>query len=98
MIYVSRGDIGPRVIMIQGILRATGHKIVIDGNFGPATEAAVVQYKATLSGATAGGAIDLETWRAIERSTGYRIINVVDAEDAAQRQRVMSGLSRAGAE
>jgi hypothetical protein len=84
--------------MIQGILRSTGHNIIIDGNFGPATEAAVIQYKATLSGATAGGAIDLETWRAIERSTGYRIINVVDAEDAEQRQRVMSGLSRAGAE
>lgn len=98
MIFVQQGDVGPRVIMIQGILRAAGHSISIDGIFGPRTEAAVIQYKSTLTGASAGGAIDLQTWRAIEASTRWRIINVVDAEDPAQRQRVMSGLTRAGAE
>lgn len=98
MLFIKRGDHGPRVIMIQGILRAAGRPIVIDGDFGPATETAVIQYKATLPGATPGGQIDLATWSAISSSTGYRIINVVDAEDAAQRQRVMSGLTRAGAE
>lgn len=98
MLLVKRGDVGPRVIMVQGILRATGNPVSMDGSFGPITEAAVIRYKATLPGATSGGQIDLETWRAITLSTGYRIINVVDAEDAAQRQRVMSGLTRAGAE
>src|SRR4051794_20685298 len=98
MLYVRRGDIGPRVIMIQGILKTVGQAVAIDGIFGPMTEAAVIRYKATLPGATPGGAIDLETWRVIERSSGYRIINIVDAEDPAQRQRVMSGLTRAGAE
>ena len=98
MLLVKKGDHGPRVVMVQGLLRATGNPVVIDGSFGPMTEAAVIRYKATLPGATPGGQIDLETWRVIERTTGYRIINVVDAEDAAQRQRVMSGLTRAGAE
>ncbi|PZW50358.1 putative peptidoglycan binding protein [Humitalea rosea] len=96
MLLIRRGDRGPRVVMIQGILRAQGAHIDIDGAYGPNTAAAVSAFQQRAGGLLADGTIGLDTWRAIERVTGYRIINVVDAEDSAQRQRVCSGLTRAG--
>lgn len=97
MLLVKRGDRGPRVIMIQGILRSMGSPISIDGAYGPATAAAVAAFQGRAGGGiSADGTVGLETWAAMERLSGYRIINVVDAEDAAQRQRVCSGLTRAG--
>lgn len=86
MLLARRGDRGPRVIMIQGILRA----------YGNATAAAVSAFQQRAGWLRADGSVGLETWRAIERITGYHIVNVVDAEDSAQRQRVCSGLIRAG--
>lgn len=38
---IQRGNKGSRVRMLQGLLLAWGHKITLDGIFGPATERAV---------------------------------------------------------
>jgi hypothetical protein len=99
MFLIKRGDVGPRVIMLQGVLRRSGASTVrIDGEFGVQTEHAVqaVQRRADVR-LTADGQVGIDTWRALERITGCRVINVVDAEDPAQRTRITNGLARAGA-
>lgn len=42
---IKRGDQGPRVKLIQELLCLNGISVVIDGDFGPATERAVRQYQ-----------------------------------------------------
>jgi hypothetical protein len=98
MFLIKRGDVGPRVIMIQGILYELGANITIDGEFGRHTHQAVQDFQRRPDvGLHPDGQVGINTWQAMERITGYQVINVVDAEDPAQRLRVTSGLSRAGA-
>jgi hypothetical protein len=98
MFLVKKGDVGPRVIMVQGILRKLGSGLTIDGDFGEATEAAAKEFQGRSDvRLTPDGQVGISTWQAIERLTGLRVFNIVDAEDPAQRTRVMGGLRRAGA-
>lgn len=98
MFLIKSGNTGPRVIMIQGILRELGADLSIDGSFGPKTAEAVRAFQRRSDiRLTADGQVGISTWQAIERITGYRVINIVDAEDPAQRERVTAGLNRAGA-
>ncbi len=99
MFLVKRGHVGPRVIMLQGILRRTGAvSVKIDGEYGPATVDAVKAFQGRSDvRLNPDGQVGIDTWKAIERISGYRVINVVDAQDPAQRTRVTSGLTRAGA-
>lgn len=98
MFLIKRGQSGPRVIMVQGILRELGAAIVIDGDFGQRTQDAVKAFQRRADvGLTADGQVGINTWQAMARLTGYKVINVVDAEDPAQRTRVLGGLTRAGA-
>lgn len=97
MFLVKRGDHGPRVVMIQGLLRAAGIAVTIDGSYGERTAAAVRTLQGRAGGGlVADGQVGIATWQAFERLTGYRIVNIVDAGDPAQLQRVTSGLRRAG--
>ncbi len=41
MALINRGDKGPAVILLQGMLQKLGHAIKADGVFGEATEGAV---------------------------------------------------------
>ena len=96
MFLIKQGHIGPRVIMIQGILRSLGYELTIDGNFGPKTKAAVQNFQRRPSvKLSPDGKVGMDTWQTLRSISGYRVINVVDAEDPAQRKRVMGGLNRA---
>ena len=99
MFLIKRSHTGPRVIMLQGILRRLGaSELRIDGDFGQATYDAVKAFQSRADvRLTSDGQVGIETWKALERISGYRVINIVDAEDPAQRTRVMGGLNRAGA-
>jgi peptidoglycan hydrolase-like protein with peptidoglycan-binding domain len=58
-----RGDDGHTVRTLQHLLRAHGHGIVVDGDFGPATEAAVRALQ-TSRGLAADGIVGPQTWPA----------------------------------
>ncbi len=98
MFLIVQGHVGPRVVMVQGILRRLGADLTIDGDFGPVTAEAVRAFQRRSDvRLSPDGQVGIDTWHAIERLTGLRVFNVVDAEDPAQRTRVMGGLGRAGA-
>lgn len=62
---VRRGDVGERVRTVQYLLRQAGHtSITADGNFGPATEAAVIAFQNS-RGLGADGSVGSQTWPAL---------------------------------
>jgi peptidoglycan hydrolase-like protein with peptidoglycan-binding domain len=60
---IRRGDDGHPVRSLQQLLRAHGHTVVVDGDFGPATDAAVRALQ-TSRGLTADGIVGPQTWPA----------------------------------
>src|SRR3954471_23895733 len=57
----SLGNRGSDVRAIQGLLRARGSTIVVDGTFGPTTRDAVMAFQAA-HGLTADGVVRTTTW------------------------------------
>ena len=58
---VSRGEQIFPVRPLQQLLRARSHPVAVDGNFGPATEAAVRAFQQG-TGLTADGVVGPQTW------------------------------------
>ena len=58
---VSVGETSDRVAAIQHLLRAHGHAVVVDRDFGPATQAAVTAVQ-TAAGLTPDGVVGARTW------------------------------------
>lgn len=58
--YLSRGDSGIDVRQVQSALRKLGYDILEDGEFGPLTQAVVIDYQAK-KGLHADGIVDKET-------------------------------------
>lgn len=61
---LRRGDEGPWVVELQRALTRHGFGVDDDGEFGPATEAAVKDFQ-TSNGLTCDGAVGPETWSAL---------------------------------
>jgi len=61
---VKSGSNGHPVTTMQYLLRARGHRIAVDGVFGPKTEAAVKSFQAG-HGLTADGVVGAATWAAL---------------------------------
>lgn len=59
---LRQGDSGPAVRRAQGLLAAAGHRLAIDGDFGPATATAVRGFRSG-TGLGADGVVTTETWR-----------------------------------
>src|SRR3954451_7654139 len=57
----SLGNRGSDVRAIQGLLRARGSTIAVDGTFGPTTRDAVVAFQSA-SGVSADGVVRTATW------------------------------------
>ncbi len=65
---LKRGQAGQPIADVQQFLKQTGlYTGAIDGIFGPASEAAVMQFQQQAS-LTADGIVGFETWKAIIRS------------------------------
>jgi hypothetical protein len=68
---LKRGDSGPKVRQVQEWLCLHGHHTAVDGDFGPATEAAMKAFQQTWDGAdsvliaNADGLVGAATWRAL---------------------------------
>lgn len=59
------------VTRLQSILKNKGYNIVVDGVFGPATEAAVKKWKPTV-GLSNSGLVGPDTMTQLEKATGYK--------------------------
>lgn len=66
---VKMGDKGLRVRELQALLLRAGYAIKIDGDFGPATKKAVIEFQ-SLFGLPADGIVGPVTWRTLDE---YRI-------------------------
>jgi peptidoglycan hydrolase-like protein with peptidoglycan-binding domain len=63
---VRRGDCGPGVQQVQQLLRDRwGYTIAADGQFGPATDAAVRDFQTNVMGVAADGLVGPITWVAL---------------------------------
>ncbi|GHJ37462.1 hypothetical protein Sm713_30710 [Streptomyces sp. TS71-3] len=62
--YVSQGDTGAAVKAVQAELNEHGASLEVDGDFGPATRAAVVSFQSG-AGLTADGIVGPNTWQAL---------------------------------
>ena len=58
---LSTGSYGPAVSAAQWLLRADGHDVAVDGDFGPRTEAAVTAFQQA-HGLDADGVVGPQTW------------------------------------
>ena len=58
------GDRGPDVLRLQTLLNQLGADLVVDGDFGPMTEAAVISFQAE-KGLTVDGKVGPQTWAAL---------------------------------
>lgn len=65
MLLVKKGSFGPAVRYCQELLVAKGFLVAVDGDFGPATEAAVKQFQASQN-LKADGIVGDKTWTALE--------------------------------
>ncbi len=61
---LRRGSMGEAVGELQELLRAKGHPIAVDHQFGPATELAVVEFQRR-SGLVEDGIVARDTWAAL---------------------------------
>lgn len=92
------GSKGARVRELQGLLVRTGHAVTVDGDFGPATKAAVIAFQRA-SGLDADGVVGPETQR---RLASYRIdpgekIGQQGAADTREAKEGLGGVLTGGA-
>lgn len=62
---LQKGSTGSSVTRLQRALRARGHAITVDGQFGDGTRAAVIAYQKRV-GLTADGIVGAKTWSALQ--------------------------------
>ncbi len=67
-LILRTGSQGEAVRELQLLLRRAGHSILIDGDFGPATKRAVLNFQRD-SGLIADGVVGPATWAALEAKT-----------------------------
>ncbi|MGG6270177.1 peptidoglycan-binding domain-containing protein [Leptolyngbya sp. AN03gr2] len=69
---LRQGDSGVAVTELQQLLNAKGINIAVDGAFGNATRAAVVQFQQQ-NGIVADGIVGTQTWQALRRGSNAPI-------------------------
>lgn len=69
---LRQGDFGAAVTKLQQLLNAKGANIAVDGDFGDATRAAVVQFQQQ-SGLAVDGIVGLQTWQALREGSNAPI-------------------------
>lgn len=74
---LQQGDYGAAVYELQTLLNAKGAKLVTDGDFGPATTAAVIKFQQQ-NGLVADGIVGPKTWAALRKpvETPIKLVDV----------------------
>ncbi len=81
---VAHGDTGPAVSQAQRALRRTPNtSLVVDGNFGPATEEATKQFQQG-AGLAVTGIVDEATWKALPDGTAMPVLKQGTTGDAVR--------------
>ena len=78
--YLAQGDNLPAVGVLQKLLNRAGATLVADGNFGPLTNTAVVNFQRTRH-MPATGIVDETTWSRIATGANLPIFNAIDVWD-----------------
>lgn len=76
------GDKGEKVAQLQNLLKQQGAKISIDGDFGVATEKAVLAYQKSQN-LLADGIVGIKTWQALNGEPTTHYLATADYEQAA---------------
>ncbi len=80
---VAQGQTGRRVTTVQYLLNAHGATLDVDGDFGPATKAAVVSFQSG-KGLSPDGVVGMNTWQAlivtIQQGSGGPAVDALQAE------------------
>ncbi|CAA9295603.1 hypothetical protein AVDCRST_MAG92-4659 [uncultured Coleofasciculus sp.] len=69
---LRQGDSGAAVTKLQQLLNAKGINIAVDGVFGDATRAAVVQFQQQ-NGLVVDGIVGTQTWQALRRGAPIQL-------------------------
>lgn len=76
---VSRGDREKSLVrLIQEWLNLNGHRVMIDGLFGPATEAAIKEFQSA-AGLTETGRVDRQTFSSLARPMSNALASIGEA-------------------
>lgn len=74
---LRQGDSGAAVTELQQLLNAKGANIAVDGDFGDATRAAVVQFQQQ-NRLAVDGIVGPQTWQALRRDASIRLTDAVN--------------------
>ncbi len=98
MIFIQQGMSGPRVVMLQCVLRRAGNAgLRVDGVFGHGTRQAVVGFQGSaVPRLTMDGSVGPRTWVALSRATGFSIVDVVDIVDPSLQSMEVVAIRNAG--
>jgi len=80
---LRQGATGPAVVELQTLLTRAGHSTSRDGNFGPATHAAVVAFQGR-HGLTPDGIVGPKTWAALVAASPSSSLTLVSTTDSWQ--------------
>ncbi|MFA9487181.1 MULTISPECIES: N-acetylmuramidase domain-containing protein [unclassified Moraxella] len=89
--YGHKGDI---VARLQAKLNEHGVKLAVDGDFGDATEKAVIDFQRK-SGLMIDGVVGIKTWQVLHREKTAQLISMDDYEKAAAELGVAVNVVRA---
>ena len=83
MILIQNGESGPRVVLLQTLLRAKGATLDIDGVFGNQTYRAVVAFQKGVPGGALkpDGVVGPKTWPYLVDGTDLTVADSVDVTD-----------------
>ncbi|HEX8713837.1 MAG TPA: peptidoglycan-binding domain-containing protein [Terracidiphilus sp.] len=97
MDYVDlrRGNRTPAVGVLQKLLNRTGERLVVDGEFGAKTEAAVIRFQRQHRLAP-DGIVGQQTWPRIAAGAGLRIVDFIDITDPDLDKMEASDIAKAG--
>jgi peptidoglycan hydrolase-like protein with peptidoglycan-binding domain len=75
------GDSGSAVVELQQLLNTKGFRLIVDGNFGPATKAAVLKFQRQNT-LLADGIVGPTTWAALRKAiASIQLIDVCENYD-----------------
>lgn len=71
---------GPEVLKVQQMLKMLGHRVIVDGDFGPGTLAAVLQFQKQ-NGMSADGVVGNATEEALLKATETQRAKMISSEE-----------------
>ena len=97
MFYLRTQDRGPKLVLVQTLLRLKGLDVKISGNWDKKTYKAIGEYRRSLN-LPAWGAVDGEVFFHLIQGTKLKLIDSIDASAGRVRELAEEDLRKAGEE